>query len=159
MSATGRLRDRGLAEDLADLLGHHDRLGGIEMEVRVGGGADLEGGLPLASRSVDHQFAVHVLEHIFDPVGLMNEVHRVLHPDGVVHLLLPHWRHPNAVADPTHVRYYGAETFQWFCRDRPGVSCFRPLSVSATDDTVFADLRAVEPAEAPAPEVLARWFD
>ncbi len=231
MSTSGRRRDQGLAEDVADLLGHDDRLGRVEVEVRVDGGvvhlggevpteaerrllrmlvgrlrnvlavwdlvrlagqpslrvvdigcggttqypgsigidrvaspvtsvvADLEGGLPLAPGSVDHLFVVHVLEHVYDPVGLMNEVHRVLHADGVVHLLVPHWRHPNAVADPTHVRYYGAETFGWFCQDRPGVSCFEPLSVSVRDDTVFADLRPVDPAGVPSPEVLARWFD
>ncbi len=231
MSTSGQRRDQGLAEDVADLLAHDDRLGRVKVEVRVDGGvvhlqgevaagaerrllrvlvgrlrnvlavwdlvrlpdqpplhvvdigcgrttqyagsigidrfvspvtsvvADLEAGLPLAPRSVDHLFMVHILEHVYDPVGLMNEVHRVVRPDGVVHLLVPHWRHPNAVADPTHVRYYGAETFRWFCEDRPGVACFEPLSLSVLDDTVLADLRPVDPAGAPTPEVLARWFD
>ncbi len=120
--------------------------------------ADLEGGLPLATGSVDHLFAVHVLEHVHDPVALMDEVHRVLQPDGVVHLLLPHWRHPNAVADPTHVRYYGPETFRWFCQEHPGHSCFWPLSVSASADTVFADLRPAAPGNAPGATLLARFF-
>lgn len=120
--------------------------------------ADLESGLPLARDSVDHLFAVHVLEHVHEPLRLMNEIHRVVHPDGVAHVMVPHWRHSNAVADPTHVRYFGPETFRYFCQQRPLVSCFWPLSVSVCEDTVFADLRPVGDDEAPGPGVLARFF-
>jgi SAM-dependent methyltransferase len=120
--------------------------------------ADLEGGLPLGRHCVDHLFAIHVLEHVHEPVHLMNEIHRVLHPEGVVHLMVPHWRHPNAVADPTHVRYFGPETFQYFCQERPLVSCFWPLSVSVCDDTVFADLRPAGGQQVPGPDILARFF-
>lgn len=120
--------------------------------------ADLEGGLPLGAGSVDHLFAVHVLEHVHEPLRLMNEIHRVLHPEGVAHVMVPHWRHSNAVADPTHVRYFGPETFRYFCEHRPEVSCFWPLSVSVCDDTVFADLRPAGGGERPAPDVLARFF-
>lgn len=121
--------------------------------------ADLERGLPLARHSVDHLFAIHVLEHVHEPLRLMNEIHRVLHPDGVAHVMVPHWRHSNAVADPTHVRYFGPETFRYFCQQRPVVSCFWPLSVSVCDDTVFADLRPAVGTQGPGPEVLARFFE
>ncbi|MGI9119335.1 MAG: methyltransferase domain-containing protein [Acidimicrobiales bacterium] len=120
--------------------------------------ADLEASLPLASDSVDHLFAVHVLEHVHEPLRLMNEVHRVLRPDGVAHVMVPHWRHPNAVADPTHIRYFGLETFRYFCQDRPGVSCFWPLALSVSHDTVIADLGPVGDGRPPGPEVMARFF-
>lgn len=102
--------------------------------------ADLEQGLPFAADSVDHIFAVHILEHVVNLVPLMNEIHRVLRPDGVLHAMVPYWQHEVAVADPTHVRFFVAQSFKAFCRRTRLVSPYVPLSVSFNRDTVFADL-------------------
>jgi len=119
--------------------------------------ADLEEPLPFADASFDHVFAVHVLEHVRDLVGLMGELHRVLGPGGVLHVLCPRWTHPNAWRDPTHVRGVDPALLRWFCDGKPNVRQWRPLAVSADAATVHADLEAVaEPVE----EIeLARWFE
>jgi SAM-dependent methyltransferase len=120
--------------------------------------ADLDDGLPFETGSLDHVFAVHVLEHVADMVAVMAEIHRVLRPSGLLHVLCPHWRHVNAAADPTHVRPIDALTFRWFCRPtRPGVPPWRPLSVTTRVDTVHADLQPLRDRPAGAAE-LARWF-
>ncbi len=120
--------------------------------------ADLDGGLPFADASLDHVFAVHVLEHVADMVAVMAELHRVLKPTGVLHVLCPHWRHVNAAADPTHVRAIDPLTFRWFCDPaRPDVPPWRPLCVSGTADTVHADLQPLAAGRADSAE-LARWF-
>jgi SAM-dependent methyltransferase len=120
--------------------------------------ADVDEGLPFDSDSLDHVFAVHVLEHVGDMVAVMAELQRVLRPTGVLHVLCPHWRHVNAAADPTHVRPIDALTFRWFCQPaRPDVPAWRPLSVAADADTVYADLQPLGFATARASE-LARWF-
>jgi hypothetical protein len=117
--------------------------------------ADIDAGLPFETASLDHVFAVHVLEHVADMVAVMGEIHRVLRPSGLLHVLCPHWRHVNAAADPTHVRPIDALTFRWFCRPpRPGVPPWRPLSVATSADTVHADLQPLGAA----PADLARWF-
>jgi SAM-dependent methyltransferase len=108
--------------------------------------ADLERGVPLGDDALDHVFAVHVLEHVRDLVGLMADLHRVLRPTGVLHVLCPHWRHVNAAADPTHVHPIDVQTFAWFCRERPGLPTWRPLCVRADHATVHADL---QPAATP----------
>lgn len=120
--------------------------------------ADLEHRLPLPDASVDYIFAVHVLEHVHDLFGLMTELHRVLKPTGVLHAMVPDWRHPNAVADPTHVRFFGALTFRDFCRPgRPW--SFEPVAVSTSEDSVFADLEPIDgQPRTPTEEVLARFF-
>ena len=123
--------------------------------------ADLEGRLPLDDHTLDNVFAVHVLEHIADLLGLMRELHRVVKPTGVLHVLCPFWRHVNAVADPTHVRFMDAQTFKYFClpkATRPNVPPWRPLLIAQTDDTVYADLQPIKDGTAASPSEIARWF-
>ena len=122
--------------------------------------ADLRAGLPLADRSVDRIYAVHVLEHVLDLVPLMNELHRVLADDGVLHVLSPHWQAIGAVADPTHVKYLDVQTFKWFCGPHGGSAIWYPLHAGYDGASVFADLRPVRRGEPLAPvERLARYFD
>lgn len=120
--------------------------------------ADIEGPLPFDADTFDHVFAVHVLEHIHDLLGLMRELHRVVRPTGVLHVIGPYWRHVHAVADPTHVRFLDGRTFRYFCESRPGQPQWRPLMITSTDDTVFADLQPVTGAAAVDPTEIARWF-
>jgi SAM-dependent methyltransferase len=120
--------------------------------------ANVDEGLPFATASLDHVFAVHILEHVDDMVAVMTELHRVLRPSGLLHVLCPHWQHVNAAADPTHVRAIDALTFRWFCQPaRPDVRPWRPRSVSASEDTVHADLQPLGNGGAQRRE-LARWF-
>lgn len=121
---------------------------------------DLERGLPFATSSVDRVFAVHFLEHVRGLIELMNEIHRVLKPDGVLHVIVPHCDFVNAIADPTHVRFFHAQTFKFFCRPYPGARLFRPLAIASTHDNVFADLQPLPEGEAPlSDDELARFFD
>jgi SAM-dependent methyltransferase len=106
--------------------------------------ADLERGLPFADNAVDVIFAVHVLEHLHDLLTTMAEIHRVLKPGGLLHVMVPHWQNVIAVADPTHVRYFSPQTFEYLCRPRAGSHRFRPLLVSASSDTIYADLQPVK---------------
>jgi SAM-dependent methyltransferase len=120
--------------------------------------ADVDDGLPFATASLDHVFAVHVLEHVADMVAVMAELHRVLRPSGLLHVLCPHWRHVNTPADPTHVRGIDVLTFRWFCQPARGdVPPWRPRSVTADTDTVYADLQPLDAGGAQRRD-LARWF-
>jgi SAM-dependent methyltransferase len=121
--------------------------------------ADLERDLPFTDESFDRVFAVHVLEHVRDLVRLMNEIHRILGPGGILHALSPHRDFVNAYADPTHVRFFDVMTFKYFCASRPGLRVFRPLSVGRTADNVLADLEPVKGGETAAGSLeLARHF-
>lgn len=44
---------------------------------------------PIDDASQDFVIASHVLEHVVDPIGLIDEMHRVARPGGVVLILLP----------------------------------------------------------------------
>lgn len=121
---------------------------------------DLENaGLPSRDREIDQVYAVHFLEHVRNLLGLMNEIHRVLRPDGVLHVMVPNASFVNALADPTHVRFFHLQTFKFFCRPYPGLRPFRPLAAAAVDN-LLADLQPVQPGEPlPTEEELARFFD
>lgn len=122
--------------------------------------ADLERGLPVADRSIDHVFAVHFLEHVHHLLPLLNELHRVLRPEGVLHVMVPHHASVNAWADPTHVRYFHPQTFKFLCRPYPGLRPFFPLIVSGSAVDIFADLQPVGVSRPLAEEEdLARYFD
>lgn len=122
--------------------------------------ADLAEPLPFPDDSVDRIFAVHVLEHLLDFLPLVDECHRVLRPDGVLHAVSPWWRYVNAVADPTHVRLLDVQTFKGIC-SRPGSSHrWYPLHAGCDGATIFADLRPLDDAAPPPPpDHLARFFD
>lgn len=122
--------------------------------------AHIERGLPFETASVDHVYAIHFLEHVQDLLGVMNEIHRVLKGGGILHVMVPNWQFVNAVADPTHVRFFHPQTFKFFCRPYPGLRQFRPLSIAAACADLFADLRPIKDGEVANDEqTLARFFD
>lgn len=72
-------------------------------------------GLPdNCARSV---FTSHVLEHVPDFLGLLNEIHRITQPDGKVEVVVPHFSNPYHYSDPTHVRTFGLYSFFYFADD------------------------------------------
>lgn len=77
--------------------------------------ADITRTLPFRDSSVDEVHASHVLEHLDDLVGFLNEVYRICKPNGLVHFRFPHgsssyitWK------DPTHRRALFLDTLAYF---------------------------------------------
>lgn len=77
-------------------------------------------GLPFDSDSVDEVRASHFLEHCHDLVFIMNEIHRVLKPGGIVTITVPIVGiGTGAFRDPTHVRYFCRDSFSYFAEGSP----------------------------------------
>lgn len=77
--------------------------------------ADVEArGLPFRSNTFDRVIAFNLLEHVSDLVHVMQEIHRVLTPHGVIHIRVPHFTHRGAYGDPTHRRFFSYDTFFYF---------------------------------------------
>jgi len=77
--------------------------------------ADVEEGLPfLPNDSVDEIHSKSVFEHIRNFEQLMRKMVRVLKPGGQAHIFVPHFSNPYFYSDPTHVRFFGLYTFQYF---------------------------------------------
>lgn len=68
---------------------------------------DLEGGtLPFADDSIAEFAGSHVLEHIRNSLGLMQELHRIAKPGALAVFRVPYGSSDDADTDPTHVRRY-----------------------------------------------------
>jgi SAM-dependent methyltransferase len=57
---------------------------------------------PLEESSFDTVLMQDVIEHVEQPIRVMEEVHRLLRPGGRVHLRTPHFSSALAYGDPTH---------------------------------------------------------
>ena len=81
---------------------------------------DLNRGIPLPGMSVDEIHSSQVLEHLRDPIRIMNEQWRVLKPGGFVHACVPHFLSPYADGDPTHLTRWSETSFQYYCLREDG---------------------------------------
>lgn len=78
------------------------------------------GALPFADSSIESVITHHALEHIGEGfIALIDEVYRVLKPNGLLRAITPLFPSRTAVEDPDHCRYFMAGTWETFC-GRPG---------------------------------------
>ena len=70
--------------------------------------------LPFANDSVDEFLLSHVIEHIREPLPLMQELHRIAKPGARLLLRVPHGASDDAYEDPTHVHQYFHGSFGYF---------------------------------------------
>ena len=75
---------------------------------------------PWASDSVGEVLASHVMEHLGSTpdafIGVMKELYRVCRDGAEVRIAVPHPRHDDFLADPTHVRAITPMTLALFSR-------------------------------------------
>lgn len=99
---------------------HNARAGYVGVDqyaaAAVGIVATLPGALPLEAGSVGVIRAVDFLEHVVDKIGLINELHRLLAPGGMLLSLTPSTDGRGAFQDPTHVAFYNENSF-WYYTD------------------------------------------
>ena len=89
---------------------------------------DLSQGIPLPDNSVGIVRAVDFLEHMADPVAMMNEIYRVLAPGGWLFAVIPSTDGRGAFQDPTHKSFWNENSF-WYYTD-PTFAKFVPAITS-----------------------------
>jgi SAM-dependent methyltransferase len=75
-----------------------------------------EGTFPFEDDSVDYSELIHVIEHLTNPLHLMEELWRVTKPGCAVRICCPHGASDDAWEDPTHVRPYYPGSFLYFAQ-------------------------------------------
>jgi SAM-dependent methyltransferase len=172
--------------------GRHVLEGWLNLDRHAGPGVDVvadleslrERPLPLAEGSVDEFLVSHVIEHVRDSLGLMEELWRVAKPGALAVIRVPYGSSDDAWEDPTHLRPYFVGSFgflaqPWYWRadygyrgdwqperitllvDRAHVVDFdaqrffrRIQSERNLVREMVAELRAVKPARAPKRELM-----
>lgn len=81
---------------------------------------DITTGLPFPDNSVDRVFAYDILEHI--PIGktvpLIEEIYRVLKPNGVLEHFTPSTDGRGAFQDPDHKSFWNINSWLYFMDDQ-----------------------------------------
>ncbi|PYV45501.1 MAG: methyltransferase type 11 [Acidobacteria bacterium] len=71
----------------------------------------------ISSQSINEIHSHHFFEHISDVGLLMAELSRILKPDGILKIVVPHFTNPYYYSDYTHRNFFGLYSFSYFSDD------------------------------------------
>lgn len=86
---------------------------------------------PFEDNYFDEIIAVNVLEHIENPVRVIEELHRITAKNGKVTIRVPYYNSKDMGTDPTHKNFFSENSLDYFdpskkhCKERPYYSTAR----------------------------------
>jgi len=96
---------------------------------------------PFADGSFDAIRAIHVVEHLSDVIGAMEEFHRLVRPGGRIFIVTPHYTDFSSFCDPTHRWHLNSFSFRFFGEDHGGYGYYSPVRLR--EISVFVKLLAL----------------
>ena len=87
---------------------------------------------PFKDSSFDHVHAAHVIEHVADVMGTMEEFHRLVRPGGTIFLATPHYTDFSSFCDPTHRWHLNSYSFRYFGPNHGGYSYYSRAGLRET---------------------------
>jgi len=105
------LRPNGAGDVLDVGCGSAKYPGATGLDIAAGTDADIVHDLdvfpyPVADDSFDQILMQDVLEHVAEPIRVMEELHRIGRPGARIHIRTPHYSSVLAYGDPTHKHYF-----------------------------------------------------
>lgn len=73
---------------------------------------------PIEDERFDQVLMMDVLEHVAEPIAVMNEVNRICRPGARIHIRTPHFSSLLAYSDPTHKHYFSADAIRTLAEPR-----------------------------------------
>jgi ubiquinone/menaquinone biosynthesis C-methylase UbiE len=75
--------------------------------------------LPFSDEEFDYILCKDILEHV-DYIPLLQEIYRILRPQGTVCIRVPHFSSRRNYDDPTHKKMFSLRTLEYFTSSRHG---------------------------------------
>jgi predicted SAM-dependent methyltransferase len=99
--------------------GNRKRAGAIGIDKNPATCADIVHDLntfpyPFEESTFDAVYVDNVLEHLEDVIAVMEELHRITKPGGIVKVIVPYFRAKWAFIDPTHRHFFTIDSFSYF---------------------------------------------
>jgi SAM-dependent methyltransferase len=73
---------------------------------------------PFADDEFEEIICRHVIEHVPDVLGFVNELHRITKPGGKLKIVTPHYSNPDWATDPTHRNHFNSYSLNCFVPSR-----------------------------------------
>lgn len=70
--------------------------------------------LPFRDNHFDEIILSHIIEHLHDVYGFLEEIHRILKPGGIARIIVPHYTDWTYWTDPSHIRHFNSYSFDRF---------------------------------------------
>ena len=121
--------------------GRFPKSGFVNVDWKEGPGVDVVHDLseftyPFSNEQFEWIEADHVLEHLSDAFGVMGELHRILKPNGLLIIRVPHFS--RGFAHPEHKRGFDATFPYYFKPEFPGGYVGFPFAVESVRMRWFA---------------------
>lgn len=78
--------------------------------------------LPFEDNSIDIVKSSHVFEHLDNLILLMEEIHRMLKPEGILEFTVPHVSNIEFFRDPTHKHSFTLGTMDYFVKNKKPIA-------------------------------------
>lgn len=69
---------------------------------------------PFKENTAERILMDNVLEHLDNIVDVMQEIHRILKPKGIIEIYVPYAKSDGAFQDPTHKHYFTEKSLDYF---------------------------------------------
>jgi len=132
--------------------GNRKREGMVGLDVNPRTDADIIHDLnifpyPFEDSTFDEIYADNVLEHLENPLKVMEELHRISKPDALIIIKVPYFRSRYAFLDPTHRHFFTVESFTYFQPGHPHhvlfnySECMFETTKIVFDENLFSGIR------------------
>lgn len=74
---------------------------------------------PVPDESYDEVYALDIMEHLEHVFTAMEEIHRILKPEGKLYIHTTYWKTENSFTDPSHCHYFTFQSFDYFDERTP----------------------------------------
>ena len=94
--------------------------------------------LPFEDNTFNEIEMIHVLEHFYNPLDIINELWRIAKPNAKITIKLPHWSCHFAYGDLTHKSYYSSRSFLHYNDDHEYYNSISRFNVKTRLNSVNA---------------------